>query len=265
MLTDELKPCPFCGMQPEDPDVGDYFVECPRCGVQGPVGNEDGRPIAKAEWNRRAIEAEVLQSQNVGGITPFSPLNAASNVLPCRTQNAECATQDGLSLTDATQVRVEALEPASGMSLDDAISHANECSNGTACGTEHRQLARWLAELRDLRNAPQPPAPCPKCADAASIVRDLMLNVIGLKDERAALQDTINEQAALLEKCRASAENIVRCFEAARAEGLDERLAEQPNDGIGTLNDLITRRLSFAEAFAIEALAAIAAMKGGAK
>ena len=75
---------------------------------------------------------------------------------------------------------------------------------------------------------------------------------------------TITEQAALIEKCRASAENIVRCFEAARAEGLDERLAEQPNDGLGTLSDLITRRLSFAEAFAIEALSAIAAQKGGA-
>ena len=62
MLT-ELKPCPFCGMQPEEPDVGDYFVECPRCGVQGPITNKDGRPHAKAEWNRRAIEAEALQAQ----------------------------------------------------------------------------------------------------------------------------------------------------------------------------------------------------------
>lgn len=73
------------------------------------------------------------------------------------------------------------------------------------------------------------------------------------------------ELSALIEKCRASAENIVRCFEAARAECLDDCLAEQPNDHLGTLHDLITRRLSFAEAFAIESLAAIAAKKGGAK
>lgn len=53
MLT-ELKPCPFCGAQPEAPDVGDYFVECPSCGVQGPISNKDGQPHAKEEWNRRA-------------------------------------------------------------------------------------------------------------------------------------------------------------------------------------------------------------------
>ena len=38
------------------------------------------------------------------------------------------------------------------LSLDDAIAHANEVAdnNNTPCGRQHRQLAEWLAELKDL-------------------------------------------------------------------------------------------------------------------
>jgi hypothetical protein len=40
------------------------------------------------------------------------------------------------------------------LSLDEAIAHAEECSNDTPCGQNHRQLADWLKELRDLRSRP---------------------------------------------------------------------------------------------------------------
>jgi hypothetical protein len=43
------------------------------------------------------------------------------------------------------------------MTLAEAIEHAEEQGvdlEGTACGVQHRQLADWLKELRDLRNAP---------------------------------------------------------------------------------------------------------------
>lgn len=38
------------------------------------------------------------------------------------------------------------------MTLDEAIDHAREKACGTdACADDHRQLAAWLEELRDLR------------------------------------------------------------------------------------------------------------------
>lgn len=40
------------------------------------------------------------------------------------------------------------------MSLDEAIKHAEERADGSPCGQAHAQLAGWLRELRDLRNAP---------------------------------------------------------------------------------------------------------------
>ena len=38
------------------------------------------------------------------------------------------------------------------MSLDEAISHAEECVNDTPCGQNHRQLAEWLKELREVKS-----------------------------------------------------------------------------------------------------------------
>lgn len=38
------------------------------------------------------------------------------------------------------------------MTLDEAIQHCEEKSKcGTACGMEHKQLAEWLKELKNLR------------------------------------------------------------------------------------------------------------------
>ena len=53
--TEQLKPCPFCGAQPEGCDVGDYFVSCPSCGIDGPSGLKDGQKFASEAWNRRAL------------------------------------------------------------------------------------------------------------------------------------------------------------------------------------------------------------------
>ncbi len=51
------------------------------------------------------------------------------------------------------------------MTLDFAIQHAREASERQdlceECRTEHKQLADWLSELRDLRsNAGKPPMIC---------------------------------------------------------------------------------------------------------
>ena len=50
------------------------------------------------------------------------------------------------------------------MTLDEAIVHADEKGRGESpCAEEHRQLAAWLEELRDLRERqagmPLPPLP----------------------------------------------------------------------------------------------------------
>ena len=39
------------------------------------------------------------------------------------------------------------------MTLDEAIEHAEEVADSKcdSCGAEHRQLADWLKELKDLR------------------------------------------------------------------------------------------------------------------
>ena len=40
------------------------------------------------------------------------------------------------------------------MTLDEAIAHSEEMANETPCGQEHRQLADWLKELRELKANP---------------------------------------------------------------------------------------------------------------
>jgi hypothetical protein len=41
-----------------------------------------------------------------------------------------------------------------GMSIDEAIKHAEEVGNGcNECAAEHRQLAEWLKELKRYRQA----------------------------------------------------------------------------------------------------------------
>lgn len=43
------------------------------------------------------------------------------------------------------------------MTLDEAITHANDVASGCGpCAEDHRQLAEWLSELRTLKN-PSPP------------------------------------------------------------------------------------------------------------
>lgn len=156
MLTDELKPCPFCGMQPEDPDVGDYFVECPRCGVQGPVSNEDGRPIAKAEWNRRAIEAEVRAEAQ-------EPAHWRAVLAP---SDREKQLDKSLHLVGFNQRQL-----------------------AESWIAEQKTFKGWAYSLEPLYTSSQPPAPCQKvskeqvqeCFDTANELVKLQAEVAELK------------------------------------------------------------------------------------
>ena len=39
------------------------------------------------------------------------------------------------------------------LTLDEAIAHAEECADNTPCGSQHRQLADWLKELKTLKTS----------------------------------------------------------------------------------------------------------------
>lgn len=62
-----LEPCPFCGAQPEQCDVGDHVVTCPSCGVDGPYGAPSGVAGAIQGWNRRAALSATQPAQAAQG------------------------------------------------------------------------------------------------------------------------------------------------------------------------------------------------------
>ena len=56
-MTDELKPCPFCGGKAEmlGEDDGMYQVVCPNCAAN--IDNyDDEKEVAAKKWNKRKIE-----------------------------------------------------------------------------------------------------------------------------------------------------------------------------------------------------------------
>ena len=57
------------------------------------------------------------------------------------------------------------------LTLDEAIAHAEEHVNDTPCGRQHKQLADWLKELREMKNSP---------AGNAAAMREALLRVLRL-------------------------------------------------------------------------------------
>jgi Lar family restriction alleviation protein len=52
-MTEELKPCPFCGSEVVGLYAGHRII-CYRCGAEGPSMDDEAAPNI-AGWNRRAI------------------------------------------------------------------------------------------------------------------------------------------------------------------------------------------------------------------
>ena len=65
----ELRECPFCGAQPDQADVSEYYVECPSCGLHGPYGDKDTYESSIAAWNHRASPASVLEGMKLSDPT----------------------------------------------------------------------------------------------------------------------------------------------------------------------------------------------------
>jgi len=53
---EQLKPCPFCGASPTQPEMPDWDVHCDNCGCFYLV--QSGEDAVKL-WNTRSIDAEV--------------------------------------------------------------------------------------------------------------------------------------------------------------------------------------------------------------
>lgn len=64
-MSDELKPCPFCGstdLLQENNHYGWAIVQCEECGACGPCINS-GRKAANLSWNGRSITEVVPAAQ----------------------------------------------------------------------------------------------------------------------------------------------------------------------------------------------------------
>ncbi len=67
------------------------------------------------------------------------------------------------------------------MTLDEAIEHAERCADNLCgeCAKEHRQLARWLRELRSLRaHLDIVESQCDELGDENAKLRDLTVELM---------------------------------------------------------------------------------------
>ena len=202
----ELKPCPFCGAQPEEQDIGSYFVECPGCGLQGPSGARDGVEPSVAAWNHRAVMAEV-----------------------CRSQNKESDRQAGLTLTDDTQAQEPVALPGSQVAGPNFAMSALYGGRVDTFLNAQRPLEPEFAAVMQqcldemLDAAPQPLAPCPDdyergkedgwkaCETCHGIVDGKHLGSV-------ALQAKVAEQRAEIERLKSERDEYNSAWQHAGEE-----------------------------------------------
>jgi hypothetical protein len=66
-MTEELKPCPFCGAKAHfEKDSGGWeWVECESCGIQSNQSAslmDDCKPKLREEWNARVVDASLADA-----------------------------------------------------------------------------------------------------------------------------------------------------------------------------------------------------------
>ena len=65
-MSEELKPCPFCGDEPHYPKPPGNHIYC-TCGALMRTKNEDDFVVGVAEaWNRRILPERLLHAFNEG-------------------------------------------------------------------------------------------------------------------------------------------------------------------------------------------------------
>ena len=92
-------------------------------------------------------------------------------------------------------------------------------------------------------------------ADPCSTAFDLASERNTLDGLLSETKDCLDAALAQVARLRAALEIVVGCFDAAVIEGLYDRMAEQDNQDLGSLHDLIARRILHAEPVARAALA----------
>ena len=137
------------------------------CGEMcGECSLDDGTEMpydAECRIEELELECNRLRSDNeeLRGIVGRQRSWRRESRLDIRVVGIDGATRPSIRVTD---LRREAILPSElrgrkcgWMTLDEAIKHAEErASNGTCgdeCRLEHAQLAEWLKELRDMRDA----------------------------------------------------------------------------------------------------------------
>ena len=58
-MSEEIKPCPFCGSEDVEvfPNYGHYFAACCDCGSEGP--NKERKEEAIRKWNQRPYDYDM--------------------------------------------------------------------------------------------------------------------------------------------------------------------------------------------------------------
>jgi Lar family restriction alleviation protein len=147
----DLKPCPFCGEQPTDEDVGSYFVQCPECGVEGPYGSPDAKQsIAIEAWNRRTAPAQAtaeiarLQGEVERLRFVLAPISES-------TERAEAMGRN----VDEWVAYAKRLEGDAGIAAAEEFQRLRDKNKamGTELTTLRTQLSTALAESGEMREA----------------------------------------------------------------------------------------------------------------
>ena len=87
-MSEELKPCPFCGATNIEPDYVNvpYGLECKSCGASGPPDSQQDPDEAIAAWNQRtqpkvkALEWEDSGDDQSWAKTPFGEVSVQDYV-----------------------------------------------------------------------------------------------------------------------------------------------------------------------------------------
>ena len=121
-MSEELKPCPFCGGKGEYQEDGPYaWAECLTCGATGktflflPAPNDGGRKAVIKDWNTRPVEdalqgriAELETLLALSGQPPAQVVTYAATELPDYNPNGTANPKGDASYWRARAERAEA-------------------------------------------------------------------------------------------------------------------------------------------------------------